>query len=122
MQKRMVLCNKGKQIMERIKHFIPRNDGNGATTRRVLVDEIEFCSLPYQPYYALFGKKFSLLNSTLVKGKKTQTDGFEVEKKWSVSISEARDDGSSTVIEGKIFDDQDSAFLWAVEKIKEGQV
>lgn len=108
--------------MERIKHFIPRDEGTGAITKRVIVDGIEFCSLPFQPYYARLKKKSALVDSILVKGKETETGGFEVERKCFASISDCKDDGSSTTVDHKRFDNQDDAFLWAAEKMKEGQV
>jgi hypothetical protein len=105
-----------------IKHFIPRDEGTGAVTKRVMAAGIEFCSLPYQPYYARLEKKSALVDSILVKGKPTETGGFEVDRKWFASVSDCKDDGSSIVINHKRFDNENDAFFWAAEKIKEGQV
>ena len=93
-----------------------RNDGSN---RRIAhVNEITFIAYPHQPFYARIVDISAMCNKILVKGKPTDTGGYETDEKWSATISKCYPDGTSEPIEQKHFDNSDDMFQYAYDKLK----
>lgn len=72
----------------------------------VLVNnDIEFIRLPFQPYEAVNGNKVA-----------TVSQGRDL---WTVTIRETYLSGKSKMIDSKIFEKKDEAFIWAYLQIKD---
>lgn len=83
-----------------------RDPNTKAHCAQVQIDDklVEFFKLPYQPYYARSGNKSATLAT--IHG-----------EKYNVIIREVLPDGCSSNPTQASFTDQDTAFLWAAEKL-----
>ena len=106
------------EVTQEVKHW-KFNGSYGEVERITRVGKVEFCSLPYQSFFARVGMKTARVASILVRGKETETGGFEVDKVWSVTISNCDEFGNSVPEEQKKFpeEEKDAAFVWAAERL-----